>query len=381
MAQRTDTELRVFLNGDYDNQYSKLTDKSGTVFFDKTRRAVYAEGVLITSDVVDVKMEGSSLMVKKVGESDYTEYADLAIPNIFVKFTEGQGLTIAEQKFARANIGVKDAVDNLTSTDAIAPLSANQGRVLNENKVDKVNDSRLMTDAEGTKLAGIEPGAQKNKYNTIEAGEDETLLTTVPVDNVKLMGNLMSSSELDIQGGKISYNFSASYDNDKHKIYFFNTAEAPTTGDIEKLAIAKIDATQFIKDGVVDDVTYNPDTKILLISFNTSSGKTDVPLDLTGLVDTYTAGNGLTVSNNQFSAKLGYGLEFDAQNKIKLYPNPNGGIKVDAGGVALKAATNGGIIFGDGGGIAVDFTKAPVQSVNGQTGAVTIDVTPKVWSF
>ena len=159
MATRTSTELKVFLEGTL-AQYNALTDKTGTVFFDKTRRAVYAEGVLITSDVVDVKMEGSKLMVKKVGESTYTEIADLSIPNVFVKFTENQGLTLAEQKFARANIGVKDAVNNLTSTDTIAPLSAAQGKVLNDNKVDKVTGKGLstndFTDALKQKLDSLE---------------------------------------------------------------------------------------------------------------------------------------------------------------------------------------------------------------------------------
>lgn len=398
-TERSNTELKVFLNGDYESQYSQLPDtyKEGSVFFDKTRRAVYAEGVLITSDVVDVKVEGSVLKVKKVGESTYKELADLAIPNVFVKFTKDQGLTIAEQKFARANIGVKDAVDNLTSTDTIAPLSANQGRALNESKVDKVNGSRLMTETEGTKLAGIEEGAQKNVINSVQAADEEASLTTVDTDTLKLMGNLMSSSDTDIQAGKISYNFSARYDNAAHKIYFFNTADAPETGLSGK--IAEIDATQFIKDGVVDDVTYNPDTKILTISFNTSSGKQDVPLDLTGLVDTYTAGDGLTVANNQFSANLGNGLQFDSSNpkKITLKPAPNGGLNVTTQGLAIKSGygldiddnneifvdidTNNGLKWTAEGRFGVDFTKAPVQSVNGQTGVVNIDVTPKVWSF
>lgn len=128
MAQRTYTELKVFLNGDYESQYSKLTDKSGTVFFDKTRRAVYAEGVLITSDVIDVKVVGSILKVKYVGQADYTDLADLAIPDTVLQET--------------------DVVDNLSTNNAKAPLSAAQGKVLKglvDGKVDKVAGKGLST--------------------------------------------------------------------------------------------------------------------------------------------------------------------------------------------------------------------------------------------
>ena len=40
-----------------------------------------------------------------------------------------------------------------------------------EGKVDKVDGSRLMTNAEGTKLEGIEAGAQVNKIETVDAGQ------------------------------------------------------------------------------------------------------------------------------------------------------------------------------------------------------------------
>lgn len=361
MATRTETELKVFLNGDYEDQYSKLTDKTGTVFFDKTRRAVYAEGVLITSDVVDVKVEGSKLKVKKVGESTYTEIADLAIPNVFVKFTENQGLSLAEQKFARANIGVKDAIDNLTSTDTIAPLSANQGKVL-----------KGLIDTNTTKLAGIEEGAQKNRVITVndnQLGDDEQKSA------IKISGNLISLPN-NGEGGEMAVNLYAEYSSTDKKIYFRN-------GDTEDASnLFTIDTTDFVRDGMVSGVTYDATNKNLVITFNTDSGKEAITVSLASLVDTYTAGDGITLAGNKFSANLGNGLQFDSTNpkKITLKPTANGGIKVDGNGVALQVVTNGGITVGANG-AAVDWTKAPVLSVNGQTGAVTIDVTPKVWSF
>lgn len=74
-----------------------------------------------------------------------------------------------------------------------------------------------------------------------------------------------------------------------------------------KLAIGsetqEIDATDFIKDGMLDNATYNAENKKLTLTFNTASGKSAIDVDLTDLVDTYalsagaaTAGTYLTLT-------------------------------------------------------------------------------------
>ena len=58
-----------------------------------------------------------------------------------------------------------------------------------------------------------------------------------------------------------------------------------------KLAIGsetqEIDATDFIKDGMLDNATYNAENKKLTLTFNTAAGKSAIDVDLTDLVDTY----------------------------------------------------------------------------------------------
>ena len=68
--------------------------------------------------------------------------------------------------------------------------------------------------------------------------------------------------------------------------------------------IAKIDASEFIKDGMVKSVSFNPGNKHLTITFNTDAGTEAIDVDLTSLVDTYTAGNGIEISGNAVSAKV-----------------------------------------------------------------------------
>lgn len=64
-------------------------------------------------------------------------------------------------------------LSNYSTTDEIAQIYATKTEVTTglSGKVDKVEGSRLMTDAEGTKLAGIEAGAQVNNITSVASGE------------------------------------------------------------------------------------------------------------------------------------------------------------------------------------------------------------------
>lgn len=73
---------------------------------------------------------------------------------------------------------------------------------------------------------------------------------------------------------------------------------------IEGALISRFDASDFVKDSFVDTVVYDPTTKNMTITWNTESGKQPTVIPMSGLVDTYTAGAGLTVANNEFAVRL-----------------------------------------------------------------------------
>ena len=66
--------------------------------------------------------------------------------------------------------------------------------------------------------------------------------------------------------------------------------------------IASIDASDFIKDGMVDSVELSGNN--LVITFNTSAGKEPISVDLSKFLDVYTAGAGIAVSGKTISAKV-----------------------------------------------------------------------------
>ena len=71
----------------------------------------------------------------------------------------------------------------------------------------------------------------------------------------------------------------------------------------DSTVIATIPATDFIKDGMLEKAAYDDKTHKITLTFNTDAGKTPVELNLSDLVDTYEAGDGLGLTGKVFSVK------------------------------------------------------------------------------
>lgn len=67
---------------------------------------------------------------------------------------------------------------------------------------------------------------------------------------------------------------------------------------------SEIDASDFIKDGMLSSATYDAATRNIVLTFNTDSGASPISVDVGALVDTYTAADSdtvsMTVTNNEF---------------------------------------------------------------------------------
>ena len=70
-----------------------------------------------------------------------------------------------------------------------------------------------------------------------------------------------------------------------------------------------IDATPFIKDGMLNDVEYDADSNTLTFTWNTDSGEKSDTVVLSDIIEPYTAGNGLQLNGNEFSIKVADGNE------------------------------------------------------------------------
>lgn len=120
------------------------------------------------------------------------------------------------------------------------------------------------------------------------------LKASVVMPKPTVTGVATGDKVLGLNGTKLSSTLNLTYDSTAKKIKLLG---------IDNAVIAEVDATNFIKDGMVNKVEFDPETKILTITFNTDSGKEAITVDLSSLVDTYTAGNGITIAGNTVSVK------------------------------------------------------------------------------
>ena len=103
-----------------------------------------------------------------------------------------------------------------------------------------------------------------------------------------------------------------------------NDIQLVKTNDLEyTLKVGGIDSgiINIPKDQFLKSVDFNPDTKILTFVFTTSTGDVTTTIDMSALIDVYTAGNGLLLIGNQFS--------------INLDGNSNNSLTISADGLML----------------------------------------------
>ena len=143
------------------------------------------------------------------------------------------------------------------------------------------------------------------------------LKASVIIPEATVVGVAEGDKVLGLSEKKLSSTLNLKYDSTAKKIQLLG---------INNAVIAEIDATDFIKDGMVDNVQFDPTSKVLTITFNTVSGKEAIPVDLSSLVDTYTAGNGINITGNVVS--------------VKRDPNSEKFLSVGTAGVKISGVQN-----------------------------------------
>jgi hypothetical protein len=73
---------------------------------------------------------------------------------------------------------------------------------------------------------------------------------------------------------------------------------------------------------MLDKAEYDVTNKKIILTWNTDAGKNTMDIPMGSLVDTYTAGSGLDVTENEFSIKL----DSNSNNKLTV---SNSGLLVD----------------------------------------------------
>ena len=217
---------------------------------------------------------------------------------------------------------VKEVSDNLTEVEGrvtSAETRITEVETAVSTKVEQVEGSRLMSETEGTKLAGIAEGAQVNviegvKVNgtALEIGEDK--LVNIEIEAPKVKGVDGADKMLSLtENGEVKSELSIKYV--KAEDSEDNTPRIALFGKGGTTLISTIDATDFVKDGMISSVRLvdtADNKKELEIVWNTDAGKETVNVDVTSLLDYYYAGDGIAFNEEtrKFSVDLKEGETF-----------------------------------------------------------------------
>ena len=265
-----------------------------------------------------------------VGSGDDTETVDLLLSSIF---TWGNGLSYnntdgtvalkldsssepyltisaAGLKLSGIDAAIAEAIQEV-SGGIVASVTATAdkgievaGTTTNPTiglKIDSTGNVSLTTSANGLKA---DIGATPEGITSLLAENDKVL------DAARLASGRYG----------ISATLGLTYDKGTKKINLTGKSNA---------VIATIDATDFIKDGMVQSVELQGNN--LVITFNTDAGAEPISVDLSKFLDVYTAGNGIAISGKAISAKVDTASE-------KYLTVGAAGIKLSGVDAAIEAA-------------------------------------------
>lgn len=272
----------------------------------------------------------------------------------------------ANSKVASVGAGTAITVDSSTATSPVVniKLAETQGNV----KLDTANGLKASIDAtEVAKVTAVNGVAANDNFLTL--GADKLISAAASLKYVKTAatGSVPAKYEIQLIGKN-------------------------------NQVVSTIDASDFIKDGMVESVNFDEATKHLTITFNTDAGQDAIDVDLTKLVDTYKSGTGLTlaadgtfsINEDVVATKEWASGAFDAKGAAT-------GVKtaVDAYTINGKTLASGSITLGGAditvGGessqkdntvdvafknledrVATAEGKAGVTSIGGQAGAISV---------
>lgn len=258
---------------------------------DKVVALTEAVGKLNDTYATDAEVEGvrSALNAAKVDKSVYEEYiATHALTDTEINTAIGN----VDAKFASYRTSAaQDAIDETLATKEALKVVTDE--LASYGDIVKHNAAEFATAAQGAKA---DAAAVKTEVDAALLLKADKSVVDAMYTNAQIDGFIADAKKY-ADDNDADTKYGIAYDSDSKKITL-----------IEGGTNFEIDATDFIKDGMIDTVTIGDDND-LVITFNTAAGKDEIRLPLDQLVDIYIGSTGdrivVTVANDKsISAEL-----------------------------------------------------------------------------
>lgn len=265
----------------------------GAIWFDSTNKLLKVKNATDWEvydggrNVIDATFVNGLLTITKAsGENVTLDFKDVASASQTMKAFEALDTAIKSAQ-STADTGVANA--------ATAKSAAEAAQTTADSKVASVTGDTTVK-AETVDHAVTLSLATSDKGNVKFTKDADGLSANVTIPAATVTGVAANDKVLSLTNKLVSATIGLDYGDATTEA--LNGKKAIKLIGKEGVVISEIDASAFIKDGMIQSVAFDTKTKHVTITFNTAAGKEPIDVDLSTLVDTYKAGTGLSLAND-----------------------------------------------------------------------------------
>ena len=266
----------------------------GAIWFDSTNKLLKVKNATDWEvydggrNVIDATFENGLLTITKAsGENVTLDFKDVASASQTMKAFEALDTAVKNAQ-SKADTGVANA--------ATAQSAAEAAQTTADSKVASVTGDTTVK-AETVDHAVTLSLATSDKGNVKFTKDSDGLSANVTIPAATVTGVATDDKVLSLTDKLVSATIGLDY-GDATTEALKDKKTIKLVGK-EGVVISEIDASDFIKDGMIQSVAFDTKTKHVTITFNLDAGRSEaIDVDLSTLVDTYKAGTGLSLAND-----------------------------------------------------------------------------------
>ena len=239
-------------------------------------------------NVIDATFVNGLLTITKAsGENVTLDFKDVASASQTMKAFEALDTAVKNAK-STADTGVANA--------ATAQSTAEAAKTTADSKIASVTGDTTVKAETSVDHAVTLSLATSDKGNVKFTQDADGLSANVTIPAATVTGVAADDKVLSLTNKLVSATVGLDYGDATTEA--LNGKKAIKLVGKEGVVISEIDASAFIKDGMIQSVAFDTKTKHVTITFNTDAGTSPIDVDLSTLVDTYKAGTGLSLAND-----------------------------------------------------------------------------------
>ena len=265
----------------------------GAIWFDSTNKLLKVKNATDWEvydggrNVIDATFTNGLLTITKAsGENVTLDFKDVASASQTMKAFEALDTAVKNAQ-STADTGVANA--------ATAQSAAEAAQTTADSKVASVTGD-IIVKAETVDHAVTLSLATSDKGNVKFTKDADGLSANVTIPAATVTGVAADDKVLSLTDKLVSATVGLDYGDATTEA--LNGHKTIKLVGKEGVVISEIDASAFIKDGMIQSVAFDTKTKHVTITFNTDAGREAIDVDLSTLVDTYKAGAGLSLAND-----------------------------------------------------------------------------------